>query len=196
MIALEWFKDKYLLSNTNKYQILANNSLLIRNVQMADRGHYYCVCNNTIKKTASSVINVEILESSSLGEQNAHSTQVHTSVYKLPCNLGSGGAGDESKSSVNVKWFKINSKLSRSRFEIGVNGSLLIRNVRPKDAGYYLCIVDEEDFKKALQNQRLVRLNVIHNKTQSYLINPVSSETTSSDLRADEIIGSYLFYIL
>ena len=45
--ALEWFKDKYLLSNTNKYQILANNSLLIRNLQKSDFGNYYCkFCNN------------------------------------------------------------------------------------------------------------------------------------------------------
>lgn len=62
VIALEWFKDKYLLSNTNKYQILANNSLLIRNVQRADRGNYYCTRNNTLKKTTSPVIKLEVID--------------------------------------------------------------------------------------------------------------------------------------
>lgn len=63
VIALEWFKDKYLLSNTNKYQILPNNSLVIHNVQKADRGQYYCTCNNTIRKAVSSIVKLEIVDS-------------------------------------------------------------------------------------------------------------------------------------
>ena len=63
IINLEWFKDKYLLSNSNKYQILPNNSLLIRNIQKADRGNYYCACNNTIKKAVSSMVSLRIVSS-------------------------------------------------------------------------------------------------------------------------------------
>lgn len=113
VIALEWFKDKYLLSNTNKYQILPNNSLMIRNLQKVDRGHYYCSCNNTIKKAVSSVIRIEIIESKKVDILPLY-TSSSSSVFKLPCKPSlstlSGLSQDQIASIINsdnINWFKV-----------------------------------------------------------------------------------------
>ena len=107
--ALEWFKDKYLLSNTNKYQILANNSLLIRNMQKADRGQYYCSCNNTIKKAVSSIIQLEIVDSKKV-EITTLYTSSSQNTFKLPCMplMGPDATISTVKiDSEDIKWFKV-----------------------------------------------------------------------------------------
>ena len=113
--SLEWFKDKYLLSNTNKYQILSNGSLRIRNMQKADRGQYYCTCNNTIKKAVSALIQLEIMDSRRV-EITTLYTSSSQSTFKLPCMPIIGP--DTSISSVQVgpediKWFKVVITISR-----------------------------------------------------------------------------------
>lgn len=114
IVALEWFKDKYLLSNTNKYQILPNNSLLIRNVQKNDRGQYYCTCNNTIKKAVSPVVRLEIVDSKKSEITTLYTSSSQTS-FKLPCrsillpntNAQSYEAFDYQIDSDSIRWYKV-----------------------------------------------------------------------------------------
>ena len=102
IINLEWFKDKYLLSNSNKYQILPNNSLLIRNIQKADRGNYYCACNNTIKKAVSAMVSLQIVSSK---QQNFLNINAHAyGSIKIECQLAKNKDFDKSQ----IKWFKVN----------------------------------------------------------------------------------------
>jgi hypothetical protein len=109
--SLEWFKDKYLLSNTNKYQILPNNSLLIRNMQKADRGQYYCSCNNTIKKTVSALIKLEIVDARKVEITTLYTSSSQTS-FKIPC-MPLMGIPDVSSVEIgleDMKWFKVSER--------------------------------------------------------------------------------------
>jgi hypothetical protein len=115
---LEWFKDKYLLSNTNKYQILANNSLMIRNVQKMDRGAYFCSCNNTIKKIISQPIRLEIIDQNKAEFTSMLASSSQAQVI-LPCAVLDASASShlpqsskevlENSISLNsyVKWYKV-----------------------------------------------------------------------------------------
>ena len=89
------------MSNTNKYQILSNNSLLIRNIQKADRGNYYCSCNNTIKKAVSSVINLEIVDPALIDETDL--VVIDNEEYKIPCKYRL----DKSVKIDEIEWFKV-----------------------------------------------------------------------------------------
>jgi hypothetical protein len=154
--ALEWFKDQFLLSNTAKYEILPNNSLLIKNPTKKDEGSYYCVCNNTVKKTVSPAIKVEIIEAKKF-EKMSFSTS--TNEFKLPCLLQSA---DAVSNLANADWFKINSKLPHNRYSIGSNGSLVLHNLKSTDSGFYLCKIKDEQ-SKYLSNSKeiLVKLLVL-----------------------------------
>ena len=194
VIALEWFKDKYLLSNTNKYQILANNSLLIRNVKKSDRGNYYCVCNNTIKKTASPLVKLEVFDSKTSEMATVLNAFAHESI-RLPCDtlVFEGGASGESSSpssSSKIKWLKINSVLASNRYDIDSNGSLVLANLKPKDSGYFLCLTNEDDVvRRPLFGERLIKLNVLLNKSEG--ANFAASFEASGQLDSDnnDIIG-------
>lgn len=132
IIALEWFKDKYLLSNTNKYEILPNNSLLIRNIQQADRGNYYCSCNNTVRTSVSHVINLEIINDKAVQSSNLFVNDY--SEFKLPCTRYNGRLSSE------IEWFKINGQIPNSRAKIDSReGSLVIKNLELSDVGTYFC---------------------------------------------------------
>ena len=114
-IVLEWFKDKYLISNTNKYQILPNNSLLIRNIQKSDTGNYYCTCNNTIKKTVSSLVKLEIVEPKNVELSSMYASASY-SAFKLPCKALADISKAKKQLDINeIKWFRLNSKLPLNR---------------------------------------------------------------------------------
>ncbi len=188
VITLEWFKDKYLLSNNHKYQILPNNSLLIRNLQKSDKGQYFCTCNNTLKKVVSPLIKLEVIDSKQAEIQTLYTSHAQSS-FKLPCRalLLSESQSNEEMDQLNdqndVKWFKINSKLPSNRYLIDSNGSLIIQNVRFSDSGVYYCKIGEQgrlslyqqnknktrssyhsSQEVNTQNERLIRLNVIQSK--------------------------------
>lgn len=170
---LEWFKDKYLLSNTNKYQILPNNSLLIRNVQKSDKGNYYCTCNNTIKKTVSSLVKLEIVESKKVELTSVYASSF--SAFKLPCKaLDLPHLNDKKQIDTNeIRWFRLNSKLPVKRYSIDSNGSLSLHNLRLSDSGMYLCKVSDQlqhqlsdkaytyPNDKSVQMDKIIKLNVI-----------------------------------
>lgn len=172
---LEWFKDKYLLSNTNKYQILPNNSLLIRNVQKTDKGNYYCTCNNTVKKTVSSLVKLEIVESKKVELSSVYASSA--SVYKLPCKaLDSFGSVNKRIDINEIKWFRLNSKLPTNRY-IDSNGSLILQNLRLTDSGMYLCKLNDQlnyeisnkneyayQSSDSVQIDKIIKLNVILSK--------------------------------
>jgi hypothetical protein len=168
IISLEWFKDKYLISNTNKYQILANNSLLIRNVRKSDAGNYYCSCNNTIKKSVSSVINLDVLESNSIEITTLYTSSAEDS-FVLSCNRHMDG-----QNTVNqVNWYKLNKRLPENRVLIDSNGSLHLKNLRSSDSGFYFCKTKEyASFNspnltnKLLPNlQRVIKLKVVQSNS-------------------------------
>lgn len=187
IVGMEWFKDKYLLSNTNKYQILANNSLMIKNVQKADRGYYYCSCNNTIKKAVSPIIRIEIIDSKKVDVLTFYSSSAQ-SFFKIPCKplltTYSGVSSEQIESIIsadNVNWFKLNTKLPQNRYSIDSNGSLVLYNLRSIDSGYYMCKINEELLQNTQQsfknrsksiiqysierslgyNEKLIKLNVV-----------------------------------
>lgn len=187
VLALEWFKDKYLLSNTNKYQILANNSLLIRHVRKSDRGNYYCVCNNTHKKSVSPLIKLEILDAKTTEMAAVYNALAHESI-RLPC----AAAADDS-TIADLKWFKINSALARARYDIDSNGSLVMNNLKPRDAGYFMCMSSsnnqDEDVRRPLFGERLIKLNVIVQHNRSSSPNFGSFESPNFETDANDIIG-------
>lgn len=214
VIALEWFKDKYLLSNTNKYQILPNNSLLIRHLKKSDRGQYYCVCNNTVKKAVSPIIKLDVIEDKWTEMANVVEAVTHETI-KLPCHSSSssassptvGGASStpsklDMSSNRNVKWRKINSIIGKHRFEIDSNGSLVISNLRSKDAGYYLCVTSSSSSASAANNEeidgpaqktflseRLIKLNIAQNKTPLTASFEVSSNQFTTEIDQNDVIG-------
>ncbi len=188
VITLEWFKDKYLLSNNQKYQILPNNSLLIRNLQKSDKGQYFCTCNNTLKKVVSPLIKLEVIDSKKAEIHTLYTSHAQSS-FKLPCRAlllsesQSNEVLDQTQDPNEVKWFKINSKLPSNRYLIDSNGSLIIQNIRLSDSGVYYCKVDDQvrvtlyqqnknrtrsSFGGSQeiygQNEKLIRLNVIQSK--------------------------------
>ncbi len=148
IIALEWYKDKYLLGNTNKYQILPNNSLLIRNLQRADRGNYYCSCNNSLKTAVSSVINLEIISDNAVQTNDLFANDY--SQFKLPCHK-------RKRSSNEIEWFKLNGQIPRSRSTISsMDGSLTLSNLELSDIGVYFCKlanskIQSEDLENAVK---------------------------------------------
>lgn len=155
IISLEWFKDQHLLSNTAKYEILPNNSLLIRNPTKKDEGNYYCACNNTIKRTVSSIIKVEIIEAKNF-EKISFSTS--NNEFKIPCVTQTL---DVLPNAVNVYWFKINSKLPFNRYSFDSNGSLVLHNLKSSDSGYYYCRVKDENLNLRTQEGILAKLFVM-----------------------------------
>ena len=168
VIAMEWFKDKYLLSNTNKYHILPNNSLLIRNVQKADKGNYYCACNNTIKKAVSSMIKLDIVDSKNVDLTYTHANSGQ--LFKIPClSLVNQVTKFDSN---EVKWFKINSRMPNDRFSVDLNGSLVIQGLRSFDAGVYLCRASEQLQAKLAKinagentyEEKAIKLSVVSSK--------------------------------
>jgi hypothetical protein len=113
VITLEWFKDKYLLSNNNKFQILPNNSLLIRNVQKTDKGQYYCTCNNTLRKVVSPPIKLEIIDAKKIEITTLYTSNAQSS-FTLPCRALMFGESQSSEITVDqiddaseIKWFKV-----------------------------------------------------------------------------------------
>lgn len=181
IMALEWFKDKYLLSNSGKYQILPNNSLLIRNVEKSDAGQYYCTCNNTLKKVASPIIQVEVIDSK---QQALDLTSIMTSTSqnqtRLACKtaismarwLGLNDPADLGLDETDFTWYKLNSRLS-NRHVIESNGSLLITGLRFTDSGIYLCKLNErsprlinkiDPNRMQPPNEKFVKLIVIQSK--------------------------------
>jgi hypothetical protein len=158
IIALEWFKGKYLLSNTFKYQILPNNSLLIRNVQKADAGQYYCTCNNTLKKVVSPLVKLEIIDSKNHDVVTIFSS-TSQNMTKLPCK---SLVDDLDLDEGDISWFKLNSKLPTNRYTIEADGSLSLSNMRTVDSGIYLCKVKEDLIKNKDQNsEKLIKLIVV-----------------------------------
>lgn len=152
ILTLEWFKDQFLISNTDKYQILANNSLLIKNPSKYDQGDYYCVCNNTIKKSFSQHVRVELIEARKF-EKISFTTS--NSDYSLPCVTAKNNFQPNSE---NVQWFKVNSKLPFNRYSVDSNGSLILENLRSTDSGFYYC-----RFKDIISNDNqeiLIKLSV------------------------------------
>ena len=152
VIALEWFKDKYLLSNTHKYQILPNNSLMIKNVQKSDMGQYYCTCNNTLRKVVSSVVKLEVVDSKKLDITTIFTSTSQNST-KLACKTLATAGLDERQlrqldlSAVDFSWFKLNSKLPKNRALIDSEGALTISNLRMGDSGVYFCKLNDDSGK-------------------------------------------------
>lgn len=174
-ILLEWFKDKYLISNTNKYQILPNNSLLIRNVLKSDTGNYYCTCNNTIKKTVSSVVKLEIVEPKHVELSSMYASSSNS--LKLPCKALDFSKTKNIRKQIDtsqIKWFKLNSRLPSNRFTIDLNGSLSLLNLRPTDSGMYLCKLSDQLSHELSNNiieysqdkfiDKIIKLNVIQSR--------------------------------
>lgn len=149
---LEWFKDTNLLSNTKKYQILANNSLVIRDVEMTDRGQYYCSCNNTIKRVVSDLIRLEVIQKSEI-EISTLYTSSKQSTFSLPCKslpyinkiVADAHAQGLRPGHEDIKWFKLNAKYQD--YNLGPDGSLHLQNVHSSDSGLYFCKVQDEFIK-------------------------------------------------
>jgi hypothetical protein len=178
IIALEWFKDKYLLSNTQKYQILANNSLLIRNVQNSDRGQYYCTCNNTLKKVASNIVQLEVIDAKQYEITTVVAYTQQNMTASLPCRTFSSSDSQIQLSENDLNWFKLNSRLPTQRTRLDLkNGSLIIQNLRLSDSGIYMCKLSHNSrlrFSSSYElsgekfalnsNEVLVKLVVVHSK--------------------------------
>jgi hypothetical protein len=167
ILALEWFKDKYLLSNTLKYQILPNNSLLVRNVQRADAGQYYCTCNNTLKKVVSPLVKLEIVDSKSADVVTMFaSVTSQNKTTRLPCkSLTTAASQDESSEDdyeAEVSWFKLNGRLPANRYSTDADGSLSLSNVRTSDSGVYLCKVNGK--RDVAGEEKLIKLIVVQSK--------------------------------
>ena len=177
VIALEWFKDKYLPSNTHTYQLPANNSRLIRNVQRADRGSYYCTCNNTLKKTTSAVIKLEVVDTKRV-ETTVLYASSPSSLFKLACRSNEHKSSElTTLNAHNVKWYKLNSRLPLNRHQVDADGSLNLQNLRLADSGLYFCRITEASIKSRAKNlfsysnervsnsnERIIKLNVVQSK--------------------------------
>lgn len=176
IIALEWFKDKYLLSNTNKYEILPNNSLLIRNVQKADRGNYYCSCNNTVRTSVSHVINLEIIN-----DKAVKSTDLFVNDYsqfKLPCTRYAGRLSSE------IEWFKINGQIDKSRVKIDSrDGSLIISHLELTDIGTYFCKLSNNKIQRDdLENAVKLNIDTSDGKFQTTKTQVVTTRAFATEL--------------
>lgn len=132
---------------------MPNNSLLIRNVQKSDFGNYYCTCNNTIKKTVSSLVRLEIIESKKVELFSMYASS--SSTLKLPCKTLVDT--NINLNEIDIKWFRLNSKLPANRFQIDSNGSLSLQNLKPNDSGMYLCKINDQ----SPHIDKIIKLNVI-----------------------------------
>ena len=159
-LAIEWFRDKHLLSNTHKYQILANHSLVIRNLQKSDRGQFHCTCNNTLKKATSSPVQLEIMDLKRVDMMNMNAMSL-ANEFVLPCKaLEQLSASELRFVKAQVTWHKLNARMpDEQRFSVDpVSGSLRLRKLRVADSGLYLCRVNETSMRP--QNLRSKTQNV------------------------------------
>lgn len=142
---------------------MTNNSLLIKNPNKNDEGNYYCVCNNTIKKTFSQHVKFELIEAKKF-EKISFSTS--NNQFWLPCMTGINNIQPDDQS---VQWFKINSKLPLNRHSIDSNGSLILDNLRSTDSGFYYCKTKDDFAKRLLYDKQefLIKLLV---KKSNFLI--------------------------
>ena len=159
---------------------MPNNSLLIRNVQKSDTGSYYCTCNNTIKKTVSSIVKLEIVEPKNVELSSMYASS--SNALKLPCKALDFSKIKNTRKPIDIneiKWFKLNSKMPLSRYSIDSNGSLSLQNIRPTDSGMYLCKLSDQlshelsnniiEYSNDKFTDKIIKLNVIQSNDFKFI---------------------------
>lgn len=141
---------------------MANNSLLIKNPNKNDEGNYYCVCNNTIKKTFSKHVKLELIEARKFEKI---SLTTSNNQYSLPCMTKTNNIQPDDQS---VQWFKINSKLPLNRYSIDSNGSLILENLRSSDSGFYYCKTKDEFAKRLLNDKQEILIKLLVKKSNVF----------------------------
>ncbi len=151
----EWYRDKRLLNfdfkNISKHFIHPNGSLQIFDFQQTDRGEYNCKAENTLKKVISPYVKVEIVESTKKIDFVTYAS-AGQSGYTLDCKA----------SNATVKWYKVGSRLPYQRYEISMNGTLELFNLKKNDSGLYLCIINS-----TVAEEKLTRLIIVNSKSHS-----------------------------
>ena len=156
----EWFKNNELLSNNNKYTIhSATGSLTIKHVKKSDYGEYYCTAQNSLKKTTSIKLKLNIIQNNKKTDVIQYASSAYNS-HKIACKGGNN---------VPIQWYKVGSKLPENRYTIDENGELNLRNLNKQDSGYYLCVhtQDIDQSEEADYDYHLIRLIIVESNALS-----------------------------
>ncbi|XP_074757193.1 obscurin isoform X8 [Athene noctua] len=136
---VEWRKGNKVLMPSEKYKIEQEGpfaELMIRDLDLADAGHYSCVCGDQ-QTTAALTVNVlPALFTKELTDEEA----TEGKSVSLHCELN--------KAAANVEWKKgFKTLKSSDKYKMKRDGAvaeLIIRNLDTTDAGTYSCVCGDQ----------------------------------------------------
>ncbi|XP_063059336.1 roundabout homolog 3 [Engraulis encrasicolus] len=136
---IRWRKDEGELPR-GRSEIRSDSSLRLTQVRAEDEGTYTCVSENSVGKTeASGTLQVHVPPQIVVRPRDQISAQGRTVTFLCGTKGNPPPAVFWQKEGSQILLFPSQPPSESGRFSVSLSGELTIADVRPEDAGYYIC---------------------------------------------------------